>query len=152
VQTVGKGRQSILSGMIDKSTAQISQWINASKDSKTGVPRVLARKTAREIEQKLGLTEGWMDQPVREDETLDLPDQVVADVLQFPESIEHGARPLILRLAEMMKPLDEADREQAGVLLRRVAMQPERAGEWADKVSRLLGDIPQASAGNAAAG
>jgi DNA-binding transcriptional regulator YdaS (Cro superfamily) len=57
------GTQDALAAAIGKSPAQISQWINASKDSKTGKPRTLARATAREIERKRGKPEGWMDQP-----------------------------------------------------------------------------------------
>lgn len=73
VQTHGKGRQSILSKLIDKSPAQISQWVNASKDSKTGQPRAMDRGTARYIEQRLGLPDGWMDQPVRAVDVEDVP-------------------------------------------------------------------------------
>lgn len=64
IRTYGEGKQSVLSRLIDKSPAQISQWVNASKDSKTGQPRAMDRTTAREIEVKLGLSNGWMDQPI----------------------------------------------------------------------------------------
>lgn len=73
VHVHGKGRQSILSKLIDKSPAQISQWLNASKDSKTGQPRSMDRTTAREIETKLGLPVGWMDQPVTNEELNEVP-------------------------------------------------------------------------------
>lgn len=73
VQMKGKGRQRILAELIDKSPAQLSQWINASKDSKTGQPRSMDKKTAREVEKKLGLPQGWMDQPVTETESEALP-------------------------------------------------------------------------------
>lgn len=57
------GTQAKLSEKIGKAPAQISQWINASKDSKTGTPRVMDRTTAREIEKALKKPDGWMDQP-----------------------------------------------------------------------------------------
>lgn len=58
------GTKAALAARLEKNPSQISQWINASKDSRTGVPRAMDRKTAREIEQKLGLPDGWMDQPI----------------------------------------------------------------------------------------
>lgn len=58
------GSQTALAVKLDKSPAQVSQWINASKDSKTGKPRSMDRTTAREIEKKCGKPDGWMDQPL----------------------------------------------------------------------------------------
>lgn len=46
-----------------KSKPQISQWLNASPDSKTGKPRAISNASAREIEQKKGKPTGWMDVP-----------------------------------------------------------------------------------------
>lgn len=56
--------QAALARKIDKSPAQISQWINRSPDSKTGKPRVMDRGTARTIESACGKPVGWMDQPI----------------------------------------------------------------------------------------
>lgn len=58
------GGQTELSKRIDKSPAQISQWINGSADSKTGKARSMKSDTAREIEIALKLPRGWFDQPV----------------------------------------------------------------------------------------
>lgn len=58
------GTQAQLGKLIDKSPAQISQWINGSPDSKTGKPRSLKSETAREIEKALKLPKAWFDQPV----------------------------------------------------------------------------------------
>lgn len=55
------GSQVALSRKIDKSAAQISQWKNASKYSKSEKRRVMDRTTARVIEQKTGRPNGWMD-------------------------------------------------------------------------------------------
>lgn len=46
---------------IGKSYAQISQWKNASKDSKTGKPRVISRDTAIFLEEICGKPSGWMN-------------------------------------------------------------------------------------------
>lgn len=56
------GSQAALSEKIGKAPAQISQWLNASVNSATGKPRVMSNAVAREVEKKLGLPEGWMDQ------------------------------------------------------------------------------------------
>ena len=46
------------------SQSQLSQWLNKSKDSKTGKPRTIASTSCRSIEKRLGKERGWMDQPV----------------------------------------------------------------------------------------
>lgn len=48
---------------IGKAPPQLSQWINASPDSKTKRPRTMSDDAARDIEKSLGLERGWMDQP-----------------------------------------------------------------------------------------
>ena len=63
--------QAKLARALDKQPAQISQWLNASPDSKTGKPRVMSREVAREIERKLGKPTGWMDQPVTAEDNPD---------------------------------------------------------------------------------
>ena len=63
------GGQTGLSKKIDKSPAQISQWINGSADSKTGKARSMKSDTAREIEVTLNLPRGWFDQPVESTNT-----------------------------------------------------------------------------------
>lgn len=64
VTTHGNGRQSNFAALLDRSPAQVAQWLHGSRDSKSGAPRAMSRKTARFIEQRLGLPEGWMDQPL----------------------------------------------------------------------------------------
>ena len=58
------GGQSKLGKLIEKSPAQISQWVTGAPDSKTGKPRSLKSDTAREIESKLNLPHAWFDQPL----------------------------------------------------------------------------------------
>lgn len=51
-----------------KNPAQISQWVNGLRNSKTGKPRVMSGATARAIEEALGLPPGWVDTSHGEDE------------------------------------------------------------------------------------
>lgn len=44
-----------------KNPAQVSQWVNRSRNATTGKPRVMSGATARAIEASLGLAAGWMD-------------------------------------------------------------------------------------------
>lgn len=44
-----------------KNPAQISQWVNGLRNSKTGKPRLMSGATARAIEVALSLHPGWMD-------------------------------------------------------------------------------------------
>ncbi len=46
---------------IKKSKSQISQWLNASPDSKTGNPRNISDKSARYIEKQCGKPGGYLD-------------------------------------------------------------------------------------------
>lgn len=50
-----------LATTIERSYSQVSQWINASPDSKTGKPRGIRPATCRYIEEKCGKQRGWMD-------------------------------------------------------------------------------------------
>lgn len=59
-----EGSQAALAEKIGKAPAQISQWIRALPDSKTGKPRSMSKEVAREIEGILGKPPGWMDQPI----------------------------------------------------------------------------------------
>ena len=50
-----------LATKLDRSPPQISQWLNASKDSKTGRPRGLSSDSARRIERLTNKPHGWLD-------------------------------------------------------------------------------------------
>lgn len=54
----GAGR---LSDLIGKTDIQIRQWVNASKDSRTGKPRGISDDAARHIEEMTGKEIGWLD-------------------------------------------------------------------------------------------
>lgn len=43
------------------SESQLSQWVNASADSRTGRPRGMRDSTCRKLEQAIGLKQGWLD-------------------------------------------------------------------------------------------
>lgn len=58
------GSQAALAEKTGKAPAQISQWIRALADSKTGKPRSMSKEVARELETRLGKPSGWMDQPI----------------------------------------------------------------------------------------
>lgn len=82
------GGTSGLAAKLEKDPSQISQWINASKDSKTGKPRGMRRQSCKEIEDKLELGEGWMDR----DHSFQAPSDIrpaIADV-HFNAEV-HGA-------------------------------------------------------------
>lgn len=86
------GSLTALSRKIDKSPAQISQWKNASKDSKTGKPRGMHDDTARLLEDKCGKQKGWMD--VSHDEALDLGPSIKTPLrpvraIDNPDEAEH---------------------------------------------------------------
>ena len=53
-----------------------------------------------------------------------------------------GARYLVLRLGELLKPLDGTDRSAASAILSGLAMNPDTADEMAAKMVRLLGELP----------
>jgi hypothetical protein len=55
------GGVSRLSEIIGRTDTQIRQWLNASKDSRTGKPRGIADEMARFIEESTGKPIGWMD-------------------------------------------------------------------------------------------
>lgn len=55
------GGAGTLADDLGKSKSQVSQWLNASPDSKTGKPRTIGNASAREIEQKKNKPTGWMD-------------------------------------------------------------------------------------------
>lgn len=52
-----------------RNSTQISQWRNASPDSKTGKPRSISKESAREIEKVFNKPMGWMDQPAKAHQT-----------------------------------------------------------------------------------
>jgi hypothetical protein len=117
------GSQRALSERIGKSPAQISQWINASIDSKTKQPRVMSRATAREIEKRFPKAEGWMDQPV------DIGDLLTRTELGGyapapPVAYRQQALDIEL-LAALLTRLDPETRAEVSSALRDLAQYPD---------------------------
>lgn len=69
--------------LIERSQTQVTQWKNASPDSKTGKPRQLSSEICRLIEEKCGKPEGWMDQQ-HAPAGVDAPPVQVAQVVSLP--------------------------------------------------------------------
>lgn len=62
-----------LAGKLGISASQVSQWRNASPDSKTRKPRGMSDGTARRMEHAFGKHTGWFDTPPSDDELLLYP-------------------------------------------------------------------------------
>lgn len=58
---------------------------------------------------------------------------------QLPSTKEISPRDAVLALGKMLLGHDSADRDMASALLKNLALQPERAAEFADKLEGLLG-------------
>src|SRR3546814_4774838 len=55
------GTAQVLADIMEISPTQISQWINAAIDFKSGKPRNISSRSCRKMELKLDLVSGWMD-------------------------------------------------------------------------------------------
>lgn len=82
-----------LAAVIKRSPSQVSQWLNASPDSKTQKPRAMSTASARYIEEQCGRLFGWMDQPIDAQEEDLRPGRHLANVEPGPAI--RGEVPLI---------------------------------------------------------
>jgi len=89
------------SNFVKISPSQISQWLNASPDSKTGKPRSISSNSARTIESKCGVAKGWMD--VDHSETADLG---VAELTRIYQAMDNRMRKILLEQARTLEKLD----------------------------------------------
>ncbi len=101
------GSQAKLASKTGKSAAQISQWLNASKDSKTGKPRAMDRNTARDFERACGKPSGWMDQPIG------APTAVAANEPSVFEVLTQDERELL----DDLRVLIDEERDEIRVLI-----------------------------------
>ncbi len=99
------GGASKLEKIIDKSLPQISQWIKRTPDSKTGKPRAISTRTAREIEVKCNKPQGWMDAPVVANEIIQLKYNEVKLPL-FGAALDKSDNPVI-KSADIYENLKE---------------------------------------------
>lgn len=123
------GTQRALADRIQKSPAQISQWLNASADSKTGKPRSMDRRTAREIERLFPKPDGWMDQAFGAIET----DAPRGDSSYLP-GFEELSIPVLANSGSMGGGEDQMHDE---VVVGRLTVSP----QWATRTIKPLTDI-----------
>lgn len=80
-----------LATALEKSSSQVSQWRNASPDSKTGKRRAMNDDTARYIEKRAGKARGWLDIPP---EAILAPDNQSPPNMPLPAETTRGCSPL----------------------------------------------------------
>ncbi len=80
-----------LAERLGRSPSQISQWLNASLDSKTKKPRTISGRSARLIEARVGKAKGWMDQDHTCQPTVPVADQ--SDIEREVEELLPAATP-----------------------------------------------------------
>ena len=95
-----------LADLMGCSASQISQWLNASKDSKTGKPRSMSRATARKLEKVTGKEEGWMDQPHGETIAVAVPAERTEKGAVF-----HSISPAEWEMLDNWRHMSDSDRE-----------------------------------------
>lgn len=118
------GTQRALAERIGKAPSQISQWINGSKNSKSGLPRTMDKSTAREIERRFPKPTGWMDCPVEGGDgdelgsSLDV-DRLAAWLQSLPDAARSQFGSAVMDLARF--PDSQRAREQLTLLMMRSA-------------------------------
>lgn len=123
------GTQRALADRIHKSPAQISQWLNASPDSKTGKPRSMDRGTAREIERLFPKPEGWMDQAVG---------AIASDEPQVPTPRLNGPDELSIAVLSNSGSMGNGDDQlHDEVVVGRLTVSP----QWATRTIKPLTDL-----------
>src|SRR3546814_1506803 len=85
------GTEQVLADIMEISPTQISQWINAAIDFKSGKPRNIRSRSCRKMELKLDLASGWMDTDHRRSDQPDPPSEHPAGVAQARPGNDHEA-------------------------------------------------------------
>jgi hypothetical protein len=88
-----------LAEALEMGEAQLSQWANGSKDSKTGKPRGIRPESLRLIETKLKLERGWLDH----DHSLSTPNP-------FTFSFSKPLSKTTIKVVELMEAMDDETR------------------------------------------
>jgi hypothetical protein len=133
------GGVAALASRIEKSAAQLSQWLNASPDSKTGRPRGMRSESCRQIERKCGYPPGWMDR-------LDGPQQEQSEPAGFRQvfgsTVELStASAALVRQIIKAEEFGTATPQIIDVLTRVLDLVlPTTRIEDADRVTRLIDD------------
>ncbi len=101
-----------LATLLDRSSSQVSQWMNGTRHSVSGKPRRLSSDSARYIEGKCGKPDGWLDADhghaasvLDEDaDVLDVPFKTID--AEIPASSESK---LLADAAELLRLFSECD-------------------------------------------
>lgn len=108
------GTQAALAAKLGITPAQVSIWVNASPDSRTGRPRGISDASARRLEKVMGKPRGWMDQPHHgqaQPVSLDLSQTTPVRLLEWDHMTSTEPVPPTFRLRlrdEAMAPLAPA--------------------------------------------
>jgi hypothetical protein len=98
------GGVSTFAEKIAKSDSQVSQWRNASVDSKTKKPRGISDDACRDIEEKCGKPRGWMDNNHNESAIPPVsPDKLMQLVAAYA-TMDEESRSMLLDFAETRLP------------------------------------------------
>lgn len=107
-----------LSKQLDKSYAQVWQWVKRSKLSKTGLPRSINSKSARHIEQRCNKEPGWMDRQDTQDQHQQQQQQqkTTTNMLTNNEISAMSVNELIKAIADRNEEIERAKRRLSELL------------------------------------
>jgi len=107
------GGVSGLAKKLERSDAQVSQWIKGATHSVTGKPRGMKSDTARWIEVICNIPEGWLDQNHDANEMI----KDIESINKFPVK-PASSRALVQRICDLSEQIDDNGlRELAGFAL-----------------------------------
>ena len=92
----------------EKTNTRLSQIHSGTLRSDRGTPYTMGDETAREIEQKLGLEQGWMDTPPTYAELHGEPD-AIGKAVALLEAMEPEARYQAVRLLDALAQPPQAN-------------------------------------------
>jgi len=119
---------------IGRSSAQVSQWVNASLNSGTGKPRGMSSDSCRHIEKMVGRPKGWMDE--RHGDITPAPGALG---FAYSSNMRHSLE----TVAHALQRADDLTLDQVKPLMARLLDTPERAPEIVPRIAALLtGDAP----------
>lgn len=99
--------------ILDRSSSQVSQWLNASIDHKTGKPRHISDASARHIEAQFKKPKGWLDQPLVKGSTPDTP--------------RNWLTPRIRHIVELCEDMTESEQDHIIAMLESERREAEEA-------------------------
>lgn len=115
------GSVAALAKQLEKSYAQVSQWINRSISTRNGQPRSMNSETARYIESKTNKPKGWMDQPIESDkEKISLSalglkrEDITLDLIEYLELYKQSAEEDQEESRQVLEGTDKAKSKKSG--------------------------------------